>query len=463
MNINLSESRTDICIVGAGVAGSVMAAYLGKNGKMVTIIEKNWEEQDRIVGELLQPGGVKKLYDMGLEFLLENIDAQEVKGYALFLNSDNFKISYPETENPIVKGLGFRNGKFVQNVRKYIQSLPNVRTVSGTVNELVDIGKKITGVKFTPIENTTSQEIQANLTIVCEGPFSNLRNELSVPEKKINGYFLGLVLKNCHLPYENHGHVIIAQPSPFLLYPISTNETRILIDFPGNKPPKMGSELKKYLRETISPQIPASARTSFLESVEEGKFKIMPNHHLPASPVFKQGAVLIGDSLNMRHPLTGGGMTVAFTDIQNLGSKLIKVNNFQDEDLLQHAVRSFYETRHKETATINILADALYKVMSNEDLKNACYNYLKRGGKYASEPISILSAISRNRMLLQQHFFAVALYGAKKTISPFPNLKNIKRSHKMISEAVKIIDPLIRNEHPDFITKSTLRASKVFF
>lgn len=463
MDLNHFESCTDVCIVGAGVAGSVMAAYLGKNGKHVTIIEKNWEEQDRIVGELLQPGGVKKLNDMGLGFLLENIDAQEVTGYALFLNTDHFKISYPAIDSQVAKGLGFRNGKFVQNVRNYIQSLPNVQTVSGTVTELVDDGRKITGVKYLPDKKTTLQEIQANLTIVCDGPFSNLRNELSSPDKKISGYFLGIVLKNCQLPYEKHGHVIIAQPSPFLLYPISKNETRILIDFPGDKPPKMGSELKKYLREKISPQIPASARSSFLESVEEGKFKVMPNHHLPATPVFKQGAVLIGDSLNMRHPLTGGGMTVAFTDIENLGSKLITVLDFKNDVSLKNAVQSFYETRHKETATINILADALYKVMSNEDLKNACYNYLKRGGKYASEPISILSAVSRNRMLLQQHFFAVALYGAKKTISPFPNVKNIKRSHKMISEAVKIIDPLIRNEHPDFITKSTLIASKVIF
>ena len=32
---------------------------------------------------------------------------------------------------------------------------------------------------------------------------------------------------------------------PFVMYPINANEIRILIDFPGDKPPKINEELKK--------------------------------------------------------------------------------------------------------------------------------------------------------------------------------------------------------------------------
>ena len=54
-------------IVGSGVVGSVMAAILGKDGRKVTIIERDLNEPDRIVGELLQPGGFRALKDLGLE------------------------------------------------------------------------------------------------------------------------------------------------------------------------------------------------------------------------------------------------------------------------------------------------------------------------------------------------------------------------------------------------------------
>ena len=206
----------------------------------------------------------------------------------------------------------------------------------------------------------------------------------------------------------------------FLCYPISSTETRILIDFPGDTPPKKSPELTAYLTETIGGAIPEGMQSSFLNAVEEGKFKVMPNHRLSANPVTKTGAVVIGDALNMRHPLTGGGMTAAFTDILNLGERLAKVSNWSEPDEVNHAVMGFYDSRHRGNATINILADALYGVLKHPDLKQACYDYLNRGGSYANEPIAILSAISRDRQLLINHFFAVARYGAAKILKPYP-------------------------------------------
>ena len=54
-------------IVGAGVLGSAMAAVLARDGRRVTIIERDLREPDRIVGELLQPGGYRALKELGLE------------------------------------------------------------------------------------------------------------------------------------------------------------------------------------------------------------------------------------------------------------------------------------------------------------------------------------------------------------------------------------------------------------
>lgn len=54
-------------IVGAGVLGSAMAAVLARDGRRVTVVERNMKEPDRIVGELLQPGGYRALGKLGLE------------------------------------------------------------------------------------------------------------------------------------------------------------------------------------------------------------------------------------------------------------------------------------------------------------------------------------------------------------------------------------------------------------
>lgn len=454
-----NQNQFDVCIIGAGVAGGVLAAYLGKNNVRVAVVEKSLKEQDRIIGELLQPGGVMKLREMGLDHLIEGFDAQPVEGYALFLNGKNFRIAYPAAEN----GRGFRNGKFVQKIREYIQSLPSVTVIEGTVTDVLEDGNSMTGVRYTDAADKEEKTIQAALTVVSDGMFSIFRERLSANVKKVSSYFLGLILKDAHMPYKNHGHVIVAEPSPCLVYPVTSTETRVLIDFPGHEPPKKSPELVSFLRDRMGPQMPAEIQPSFYAAVEEGKFKVMPNHLIPATPKLKQGAVLLGDSLNMRHPLTGGGMTAAFTDVQSLGDKLMAVKDFSQTEAVMSAVKEFYATRHEKNATINILADALYGVMSNEDLKKACYDYLERGGHYAAEPISILAAVSRDVKLLTRHFFSVALYGAGNILSPFPTPAKVARSYRMIRSAVRIIRPLAMNEKPNRLMRTALGIARMIF
>ncbi|MCW5907099.1 MAG: FAD-dependent monooxygenase [Chitinophagales bacterium] len=451
-----SKKTCDVCIVGGGVAGAALAGYLGGSSINVVVIEKNLTEQDRIVGELLQPGGVEMLERMGLQHLLDGFDAQPVTGYALFMNGENFQIAYPETNGKLNTGRGMRNGKFVQRLRDNMKLQQNVTVIEGSVTGLLEEEGRIKGVTYKTKGEDETLCLNAKLTVVSDGIFSVFRNQLSNPQKKVSGHFLGLVLKNCELPYPNHGHVIVAKPSPVLVYPITSTETRMLIDFPGEDAPRKGEELKNYLLNTIGNQLPSSIRNSFTEAVEGGKFKVMPNHIMAARPVMKEGGVLLGDSLNMRHPLTGGGMTVAFTDVYLLGKNLLEIADFSKSAEVSSAVAAFYKTRNSQTATINILADALYGVMRNEDLKEACFNYLKRGGSYSQEPVSILSAVSRDVKLLIRHFFAVAVYGVKNILSPFPNGKRLMRSYNMLKDSVSIIVPLLRNE--GFTDVNRLRA-----
>ncbi len=451
------QNKFDVCVIGAGVAGGVLAAYLSTKGMSVCVIEKTLKEQERIVGELLQPGGLMQLKSMGLAHLTEGFDAQPIFGYGLFMNGDSFRISYSKTPQNAVYGYGFRNHKFVEKIRHHLRTLESVCLVEGNVTNLIEKNGRVAGVKYLDKETEIEKTVFASVTVASDGMFSAFRAQLSQNEKRVSSYFLGLILHDCPLPYNNHGHVVISKPSPCLLYPISATETRILIDFPQEEAPRKSNELSAFLTSTIAPQLPELVRDSFLYAVAEGKIKVMPNHYVPAKPIRKPGAVLIGDSLNMRHPLTGGGMTVAFTDIHLLGNLLEGKRNDQEFD---EAINRFYSARHNKTSTINILADALYGVMKNDDLKNACYQYLKRGGSYAEEPISLLAAINSNKKLLLRHFFAVAMYGVKNTMLPFPRRATINQSRKMITNAVEIVSPLVLNENPDVFTRYAFKTVK---
>jgi squalene monooxygenase len=108
----------DAIVVGAGIIGCSLAVALAKQGRNVVLIERDWSEPDRIVGELLQPGGVKALIDLGLEGCLEGIDAIPENGYQVMYKDEKVLIPYVVEENYPRQGRSFHHGRFINNLRK---------------------------------------------------------------------------------------------------------------------------------------------------------------------------------------------------------------------------------------------------------------------------------------------------------------------------------------------------------
>ncbi|XP_027159298.1 squalene monooxygenase-like [Coffea eugenioides] len=447
------KSVSDVIIVGAGVAGSALAYTLGKDGRRVHVIERDLSEPDRIVGELLQPGGYLKLIELGLEDCLRDIDAQQVFGYALYKDGKDARLSYPLEEfDSDISGRGFHNGRFIQRMREKAATLPNVRLEQGTVTSLIEKKEIIKGVQY---KTKDGQEMTAYapLTIVCDGCFSNLRRSLCDPKVDIPSYFVGLILENCQLPYVDHGHVVLADPSPILFYQISSTETRCLVDVPGQKVPSISNgEMANYLKTVVAPQIPPQLYDAFIAAIEKGNIRTMPNRSMPANPHPTPGALLLGDAFNMRHPLTGGGMTVALSDVVVLRDLLRPLHDLHDATTLCKYLESFYTLRKPVASTINTLAGALYKVFcaspdpARNEMRQACFDYLSLGGVFSSGPVALLSGLNPRPSSLVLHFFAVAVYGVGRLLIPFPSPGRMWLGARLLSGASGIIFPIIRAE-----------------
>jgi squalene monooxygenase len=100
----------------------------------------------------------------------------------------------------------------------------------------------------------------------------------------------------------------------------------------------------------------------------------MPNSFLPptrqARPAGREGVVLLGDAWNMRHPLTGGGMTVALNDVVLLAQALVGLGpgalGLGDWDRVHRIVGTWEVARRPQASTINILSVALYDLFGAE-------------------------------------------------------------------------------------------------
>ena len=96
----------------------------------------------------------------------------------------------------------------------------------------------------------------------------------------------------------------------------------------------------------------------------------MPNMFLPPAKQgtrqTKEGVILIGDSWNIRHPLTGGGMTVAFADALSLSGLLGEIVNRGDDlsnwEAVSDVLHEWFWERKGLAPTINVLSVALYEL-----------------------------------------------------------------------------------------------------
>jgi len=447
-----TDDGPEIIIVGAGIVGASLASALGQDNRRVMLIERDLSEPDRIVGELLQPGGVAQLTKMNLGDCLEGIDSASIHGYSIFWRDERVQLTYPQSaDGTPLRGRSFHHGRFIMNLRRAAAKQPTVQVVEGTVTELLEEGDEVRGVVFKRKDTGQVSEARAPLVVVCDGLFSRFRKQLVSEPLHSRSSFVGMVLKDLELPFPNHGHVVLAKPSPVLLYPISSTETRILVDVPAPMP----SDLREYLLRVTAPQLPDHTRASFEQALHSGApLRSMPAGRMHPEPLNKRGVLLLGDAFNVRNPLTGGGMAVAFTDCNIVRSILQQVPDLSDRDRLHDLIaKRFYSERRSSVAITNVLAQALYEVFSASldpvmaGMQEACFRYFLLGDRFTHGPMSMLSCVCHSPLTLVYHFFSVGFYSMGRSLLPFPTPARIRDAVRLGYLSAQILLPLLWNEH----------------
>ncbi|KAI0154969.1 squalene epoxidase [Xylariaceae sp. FL1272] len=444
--------EADVVVVGAGVFGCAIANTLANQGRSVILLERWMKEPNRIVGELLQPGGYETLKKLGLEHCVEDIDAITVSGMDVVWYGKDMCMQYPyegEGKRPPAQpasanghtnghtngsakkqeptrpqGRSFHHGRFIRQLRTTCLKNPNITVFETEAIATIksDSSPEILGVETrTTNPDTGKKEADCffgQLTIIADGYASKFRKDYINRSPIVRSKFYALELIDCVLPHQGYGHVVIGKKTLCLLYQIGTHETRALINVPEKLPEASvaAGGVRGYMANTVLPQLPPSIQPSFRAALEKDD-KIppsMPNSWLPPT---KQGdtpgLVLLGDAMNMRHPLTGGGMTVALNDVLILSDLLspTSIPNLADYAAIRSAMSTLHSRRKNLTSIINVLAQALYSLFAAEDanlakLQRGCFKYFEMG--WSADPMGFLGGLIQSPLMLAYHFFTVA-------------------------------------------------------
>lgn len=156
-------------------------------------LERDLTQPDRIVGELLQPGGYLALKRLGLAHCTEGIDAQRVTGYALFKDGVSTCVEYPlEGQSADIAGRSFHHGRFIQKLRHAAAAHESVTMRQAVVLRLVgedgeqwdeSAGERVAGVTY-KVPGGQERTAFAHLSVACDGMYSMLRKHLHAQSSK---------------------------------------------------------------------------------------------------------------------------------------------------------------------------------------------------------------------------------------------------------------------------------------
>jgi len=417
----------------------------------VVVIERDLRPPQTFVGELLQPGGVHALEALDLLGCLRGIDAQPTRGFAVTFEGQTHRLDYPAalpksavqqlmrdpkrtlTNKQLLagradgapprrpRGFAFHHGRFVDALRQAARDCSAVTVQQGTVCSLHEERGRVRGVRYRD-QQGTEHTLSAHVVIATDGRNSKLRRELGSAEPHRVSYAVGVLVRGCELAAPGYGNVFVAEPAPLLGYRIDSGEVRILVDVPGDLPNTRNGALDEHLRRVVAPQLPNCLRQSFIDALSEQRLRAMPNYALAPRPQQRAGAVMLGDALNMRHPLTGSGMTVALSDARLLLDLFSEVSFAEAREIDKRTAR-FYRQRRALSLTVDMLAGALYEVFKAQEpglerMREAMLRYWQLGGAAAEGPISLLSGLAPRPSMMLMHYLAVAMLGVGTQLKP---------------------------------------------
>ncbi|XP_005998748.1 squalene monooxygenase-like [Latimeria chalumnae] len=447
------QEEPEVIIVGAGVLGAAMAALLARDGRKVVLIERDMTPPDRFAGELLQPGGLRLLKEMKLEDTVEGLDAQILYGFLINEVDTNIllDITFPEDEKKeVICGRTLHNGRFVNGLRKAALAEPNVKLIEGTASTILQEGNRVIGVEYKDKETGQLKEVYAGLTVVADGLFSNFRKTLGPSKYQTKSHYAGFVIRDCPAFRKDKAEYILANKNLLIVYQISTNETRVLVDIKGEMP----KNLKEYMTEVICPQLPDRIRDAFLNSVQTERLRSTPVGYMKPSYVDKPGVLMLGDAYNVRNPVTGAGMSVALNDLKIWRSLLKNIPDLYSDGAMNKAKKKFHWLRKRNHSfVINVLAEMIYDVFSASEgsvlkLRKAYFDYFQVGNP-GTGPVEMLSILSPDPKKLMGHFLGAALHAIRyafKTEPWYLKPRALFKSSVLLFSGMSVIFPVMFSE-----------------
>ncbi|MBI3598596.1 MAG: FAD-dependent monooxygenase [Nitrospirae bacterium] len=354
----IAGEKYDLVIVGGGGGGLLLAILLGRKGLRVALLEQKKILTYPPRGEMIQPGGLKILDNVGLLKGLLSCDPHQNRRVHFYQSEGNHicTIDYQRLLPPYDYSL-ILLPRIIQDLfLKEVAAWPNVEIISGaSFQSILREGNAVTGVVLE--QEGERRNMYAQVVVGADGALSPFRSALFIPynlHHYQDGYLTALLPRSQDFLEEARyylgkrkilGLFPVSSQTLYLFYMIQKDQIGLMRDRPF-------SSFKEQLC-SINPGLEKPLMN--LKCWEDTAF--MPCFRVRCARWVSDGAVLMGDAAHAMNPHVAQGRNAAMEDAVILADVLLDC--FQKGNFSQKALAKYEATRRPPVTILQRLGDEM--------------------------------------------------------------------------------------------------------
>jgi len=365
-----------VTIVGGGVAGALLALYLGKARVDTCLIDKGKPSvklTNPFVGRTtsLNLSSINSLKEAGI---WENIEqnSQQFDEIHVWDAEGSSSIQFNAAEIS-KKDLGVivHNNILLEAIFDELEKISEIKVIQE--DSLMDIEQDQNEIK---IFTHSGLNISSELLIGADGSLSKVRDLSKIPIRTWSYQQQAIVTSVVtEKPLNKTAYQIFTDTGPIALLPLAQGSNEASLIWSTDE--EYGQKILKLERNLLMRELKLKTEDRFGEISCNEDINYFPLHQLHAKKFYKGRSILVGDSAHTIHPLAGQGLNLGIADVKELSELLTSANRYGRALYEEEMLRSYSKRREPESYKMIALMEAFKRGFGSENI------WIKLGRSFA--------------------------------------------------------------------------------